>query len=156
MTRIIVTGVDSSRTAFDAAEKAAELAGSLGGVLHICTAYSPSSADTLDAMRTRNTGKPDPVAYKKLKKGVADAAEQVAESVAAILRESHPDLTIEAPSVAGYSAEALLKQAEKLQADVIVVGNKNVQGVSRVLGSVARKVASEAKCDLYIVNTVHR
>ena len=37
----------------------------------------------------------------------------------------------------------------------MVVGNKNIRGVSRVLGSVARKVASGATCDLYIANTTY-
>ncbi len=84
MPKVIVTGVDSSKTAFAAAMKAAELADSVGGILHICSAYSTSSAETLDAMRSRNTGKSDPDAFRKLKQGVADAAEQVAESVAAV------------------------------------------------------------------------
>ena len=39
---------------------------------------------------------------------------------------------------------------------MIVVGNKRVQGFTRFLGSVARTIASEAHCDLYIVNTHQR
>jgi nucleotide-binding universal stress UspA family protein len=86
---------------------------------------------------------------------VAKASEQVAESVAAILRESHPGLTIDVSAVPGAPAEALLRKAGELDADVIVVGNNNIKGVSRVLGSVARKVASGARCDLYIANTTY-
>ena len=41
-------------------------------------------------------------------------------------------------------------------ADVIVVGNKRVQGVSRILGSIARYVAAHAPCDVYIAHTHQR
>ena len=59
-------------------------------------------------------------------------------------------------AAAGSPADVLLAKATELGADVIVVGNKRVQGVSRILGSVARKVAAEATCDLYIAHTTQR
>ena len=153
MTRMIVTGVDSSETAFRAAEKAAELADNSGGELHICTSYSSSSTDALTSAQSANSDKRISAEYQKLLDGVSRAAENVAESVAAILRQTHPDLTIGVSAMAGKPAEVILAKAEELDADVIVVGNKHVKGVSRILGSVARKVASGAKCDLYIANT---
>ncbi|MET0460593.1 MAG: universal stress protein, partial [Ilumatobacteraceae bacterium] len=51
-------------------------------------------------------------------------------------------------------ASALLTEADRLQADVIVVGNRRMQGVGRLLGSVANEVAHNATCDVYIVKTV--
>lgn len=156
MTKTIVTGVDSSQTALDAAMKAAELAEGLGAQVHLCTAYSTTSADALDSIRTRSSGVASTKAHKKLTEGLANAALQVAESVAAVLRDSHPSLQVEAFAGEGPPADVLLRQAKKSDADLIVVGNKHVQGFKRILGSVARKVASEAKCDLYIVNTVQR
>ena len=36
---------------------------------------------------------------------------------------------------------------------MIVVGNRRVQGVSRVLGSIASDVLRRAPCDVLIVNT---
>ena len=45
-------------------------------------------------------------------------------------------------------------EAERLEADVIVVGNRRMQGVSRLLGSVANEVAHNAPCDVLIVKTV--
>lgn len=153
MTKTIVTGVDSSQTALKAAEKAAELADNYGGTLHICTAFSTSSTDALSSIRSRSSGRTNSSEYKKLIAGVSAAAEQIAESVAAILREVHPGLTIEVSSVPGNPADALLKKAKEQDADLIVVGNKRLQGVSRILGSVARKVSAEAPCDLYIAHT---
>lgn len=155
-TRTIITGVDASQTALNAAEKAAELAEGFGAELHVFSAYSISTADTLQSFKTKDLGISTSVAYQNLTEGQARAAAQVADAVAAVLREAHPDLAIEASAEEGTPAEVLLHQARRLKADTIVVGNKHVQGISRILGSVARKVAAEASCDLYIVNTTHR
>ena len=156
MTRMIVTGVDASDTAFKAAQKAAQLAADSGAELHICTAYSSASSDALsEAQSAQNSNRVISAEFQKLIDGVADASLRVAESVAEILRQSHPSLTIEVSSMAGTPSDVLLYKAEALNADVIVVGNKNIKGVSRILGSVARKVASGATCDLYIANTAY-
>ena len=36
---------------------------------------------------------------------------------------------------------------------LIVVGNRRMRGIGRVLGSVANSVAHNATCDVYIANT---
>jgi nucleotide-binding universal stress UspA family protein len=36
---------------------------------------------------------------------------------------------------------------------MIVVGNRRMQGIGRVLGSVANSVAHNAPCDVYIAKT---
>lgn len=157
MTRKIVTGVDSSQTALRAAAKAAEVAEGFGAELHVISAYSTRGADSYQPpVQNRGEGSLTENAYRQLTERLAGAAQQVAESVAEALRESHPSLTIQAYAAQGTPADALLRTAEELEADTIVVGNKHVQGVARILGSVARKVASEATCDLYIVNTTQQ
>jgi nucleotide-binding universal stress UspA family protein len=52
----------------------------------------------------------------------------------------------------------LIEVATDHDAAVIVVGNKRVQGVTRLLGSIATDVAHKAPCDVYIANThpMHR
>jgi nucleotide-binding universal stress UspA family protein len=57
-------------------------------------------------------------------------------------------------ALAGRPATALVDEAIRLGASLIVVGNRRVQGVGRVLGSVATNVAAHAPCDVYIVKTV--
>ncbi len=54
----------------------------------------------------------------------------------------------------GKPADALVHVAKEIGADLIVVGNRRVQGISRLLGSVATDVAHHAPCDVYIVKTV--
>jgi len=48
----------------------------------------------------------------------------------------------------------LLKVAELVHADLVVIGNKGMGGVKRlVLGSVPNKVSHHCPCSLLIVNT---
>ncbi len=51
-------------------------------------------------------------------------------------------------------ADALLSTAEKVGADLIVVGNQGMSGMSRfVLGSIPNKLAHHCHCSLLIANT---
>ena len=50
-------------------------------------------------------------------------------------------------------ANALCEEATRLDASIIVVGNKRVQGAARVLGSIAGDVAKRAPCNVYNVHT---
>ena len=47
----------------------------------------------------------------------------------------------------------LVSEADRLEARLIVVGNRRVQGPARILGSIARTVAANASCDVYVANT---
>ena len=51
----------------------------------------------------------------------------------------------------GKPAEALIHEAERHEAQMIVVGNLRMRGIGRVLGSVANSIAHNAPCDVYIV-----
>ena len=53
----------------------------------------------------------------------------------------------------GKPAEALIAEAERTNALMIVVGNRRMQGIGRLLGSVANSVAHNAPCDVYIAKT---
>jgi nucleotide-binding universal stress UspA family protein len=52
-----------------------------------------------------------------------------------------------------HPADALLEIAEREGADLIVVGNRGMHGVSRMLGSVPNKVSHRARCHVLIVAT---
>ena len=151
--KTIITGVDSSQTALTAAEKAAELAASFDAELYVFSAYSISSAVAMQTAKSGNMSSKTSEVYQRLASGQAEAAQQAAESVAAILRDSWPNLKVKALAAEGQPAEVLVQQAEKLNADTIVVGNKKAQGLQRILGSISRNVAATTNCDLYVVNT---
>ena len=138
----IVTGVDGSETGTAAAERAAVLAGALGARLHVVSAYGKFEQETVkigsDTM------------YLSSEKD----AEDVAAKITTTLRAAYPDVEITSGAAEGKPGEALVATAEALGADLIVVGNKRVQGIAgRVLGSIARDVAAHASCDVYVAHT---
>ena len=53
----------------------------------------------------------------------------------------------------GDPAKMLCEEAERLDARAIVIGNRRVKGMSRVLGSVAGNVTRQAPCDVLVANT---
>jgi nucleotide-binding universal stress UspA family protein len=55
--------------------------------------------------------------------------------------------------VTGDAADALLEVADAQKADLIVVGNRGMHGMTRVLGSVPNKVSHRARCSVLIVST---
>jgi nucleotide-binding universal stress UspA family protein len=134
----IVVGVDTSPQALKAARKAADIAKALGAGLHIVTAVMKNE------VREFGIGS-DRTVVSDL-----DLAEQDLHAIAAEFRGS---IAVSTNAVRSNPAEALCSEAERLNASLIVVGNKRVQGVARVLGSVASAVAKEAPCDVYIVHT---
>ncbi len=136
---MIVVGVDGSATAAAAARAASELAAALSAPLHVVTAYD------------RSAGLRSPDAMHPGTASTLDTAEGVLAIAAADLRLHHDEVTTAA--IAGKPAEVMCAEAERLNATVIVVGNKRIHGAAKVLGAVASKVASHAPCDVYIVHT---
>lgn len=50
-------------------------------------------------------------------------------------------------------ARALIQQAQTHGALMIVVGNRRMRGIGRVLGSIANSVARNAPCDVFSAQT---
>jgi nucleotide-binding universal stress UspA family protein len=138
MAGIIVVGVDGSATAKKAAESAKDLAAALGASLHVVSAF--------DSDRTEVFGS----GSDRWIVSDADAAEQVARTVAESLGR---EITVTYSAARGRPADALIKEALRVDARMIVVGNRRMHGIGRVLGSVANSVAHNAPCDVYIANT---
>ena len=138
MSGVIVVGVDSSETARKAAESALALARALGATLHVVTAFESDRTEVIG----RGTD--------QLVLSHADSAETVAGMLA---KTAGQDLEVTHSAARGKPAEALIKEAVRLDATMIVVGNRRMRGIGRVLGSVANSVAHNAPCDVYIANT---
>jgi nucleotide-binding universal stress UspA family protein len=139
MTGIIVVGVDGSETALKAAQTARDLAATLGATLHVVSAFDSDRTEVF------GSGSDEWI--------VSDAgeAEKVARGVANSLRT--PEVNITYAAARGKPAEALIDEAGRAGAQLIVVGNKRMKGLGRVLGSVANSVAHNAPCDVYIAKT---
>ncbi|MGO9489707.1 MAG: universal stress protein [Solirubrobacteraceae bacterium] len=136
----IIVGTDGSDTAQRAVAEAARLARELGSQLHLVSAYEPVRG-------ARVAGAPEGVT-----KLAPDAKVQavVDEAVAACRVGG---VEAKAHTVKGDPADALLEVAEQEQADLIVVGNRGMHGVTRVLGSVPNTVSHRAGCSVLIVST---
>jgi|SRR5699024_1590220 len=155
MTRTILTGVDNSAAALKAAKKAAVLADAFSSELHVVSAFRVNTINTVRSLQNTHEHEHEQVnaAYREIIDQQTDQAEAVALTVAKTLQSDFPELKIISKSVEGEPGEALVREAEKIDADIIVVGNKRVQGPARILGSIARTVASQASCDLHVVHT---
>lgn len=141
MLKNIVVGVDDSDSALKAAQRAAELAAATGAVLHVVSA--------VDNRRTIEDSSDLPAGVGTTPGEQAEAvANQVANALSGTVTQVH------ASPHPGRPGEALVAVANEVGADLIVVGNRRVQGIGRLLGSVATDVAHHAPCDVYIVKTV--
>lgn len=138
MSGIIIVGVDGSRTARKAAASAKDLAAALGASLHVVSAFSSDRTEAFGG------------GSDQLNVSNQDAAERAARTVANSLGQ---EVKVTYSAAQGRPADALIKEALKMDARIIVVGNRRMQGIGRVLGSVANSVAHNAHCDVYIANT---
>lgn len=141
MTTTILVGVDDSETAKRAAASAAALANALDAELHVVTAFGKFESERVDL------GSDSFISTNH------DEALQVAEQAVAGLRAVYPGLTFHVHAADGKPAEAIVRKAEELDVDLIVVGNKRVQGLGRMLGSIASHVTKSAHCDVYVAHT---
>jgi nucleotide-binding universal stress UspA family protein len=132
----IVVGVDGSATAHRAARRAAELAAACGVGLHLVTTV-------------RRHGKDLSVGGESWHIDSFSAGEQLLESLTVELSVDPISKSVQT----GDPANVLCAEAERLKAQMIVVGNRRVQTAGRVLGSVATQVARHAPCDVLIANT---
>jgi nucleotide-binding universal stress UspA family protein len=135
----IVVGVDGSDTALKAAEAAARLARALGATLYVVTAYDDVKVEVVGvgSDEFRFTGH--------------DRALATANTVAGAIRDTVP--TVEPMAREGQPADVLIDIATDVEASMIVVGNLRMQGLGRLLGSIANDVAHRAPCDVHIVKT---
>lgn len=138
MDRILV-GIDGSKTSQMAARQAVELAEKMGSTVHFVTVVRDDDATVLkvstDEWEISN---------------LLTAESNVRQFITTL--KSDVDYTVAA--VEGTPAKALISEAERIDADLIVVGNVRMQGVGRVLGSVGNTVAHNAPCSVLIVKTV--
>jgi nucleotide-binding universal stress UspA family protein len=139
----IVVGTDGSETAQRAVAEATRLAKALGGGLHLVSAYEPLRGARIVGGRS---------SFGEVWDIKPDAAVQsVVEQAAAAVRMG--GVEVEVHTVTGDPGDALLEVAEAEKADLIVVGNRGMHGLTRVLGSVPNKVSHRARCSVLIVST---
>jgi nucleotide-binding universal stress UspA family protein len=135
----VVVGADGSPTAAEAVRQAIELTKLTGGQLHIVSAYRPQqlhSAAGHEFEKSMDT---------------LDLADSLLSDLGSRARVNGVPTEVHAET--GDPATAICDVAERVGADLIIVGNKGMAGVRRVLGSVPNSVAHHAPCSVLIADT---
>jgi len=135
----IIVGVDGSATARMAAVAAAEMATKFDRPLHIVT-----------SMKSHNSRE---VHGGGSEVWVVDSVGVAEDHLRAMAGELKVTVPVTFGVVMSDVATGLCDEATRLNASVIVVGNKRVQSAGRVLGSIASDVAKRAPCNVLIVHT---
>lgn len=145
MFKRIVVGIDGSPTARAALAQAISLAKELGAGLHVVTAYR--SAAEMTAMAVDMVGAAGAITEEDLRAEANVILKEAAREAAAA------GVTAETAALAEEASEAILDAAERLDADLIIVGNRGMAGGKRLLGSVPNRVSHHAACSVMIVHT---
>ena len=142
MYRSVLVATDGSETAAEAVRVAINLAKTFGARLHIATVHRPEVS-----ARAWSDAK---VSYREEHDPAGVAATQTESMAVQARAEGVPTQT---HVVTGFVAERIVSIAKEHDVELIVVGNKGMRGLKRVLGSVPNAVAHSAPCAVLIVNT---
>lgn len=142
MYKSVLVATDGSATASEAVRVATELARIFGATLHIASVYG--SVET-SAMAWSGIGihveedEPDQHVAAHTEAMAADARAKGVNAKTHVMP--------------GFVVERILAIAAEQGVDLIVVGNKGMRGLKRVLGSVPNAIAHSAQSAVLIVNT---
>jgi nucleotide-binding universal stress UspA family protein len=147
MFQSIIVGTDGSDGATRAVRAAAVLGTPGQTRLHVACVAKPAKMQALAAAENVPTA-----AFGTWEDAAKETLETVLERAAALGRDA--GLEVETHTGYGNPAEVLCDLAERVHADVIVVGNHGMRGPRRfVLGSVPNHVSHHAPCSVFIVDT---
>jgi len=138
MFEVVMVGADDSETAKRAVEVATDIAAMYGAKLHIVTA--------LDKGHNVDFGPEFSHVHTK------DDGQALLQSLSFVAKKRNVDPELH--SVKGDAANGLLEKAKELVADLIVVGNRGMRGLHRVVGSVPNSVSHGAHCSVLVVDTI--
>lgn len=142
--RTIVVGYDGTETAARAAGEAVELARATGAELHFVS--------VVDDERLRHGVTTADVHERERQRATASTERLFAAlDGAGAGRPSGVNVVVEVLS--GSPADRLVEYAKDVNADLIVVGNRRVQGIERILGSVAIAVLRHTHCSVYVAHS---
>ena len=145
---VVVVGTDGSATAGIALEHAIMLAKATGAQLHVVFALDERKALDFAHVVEASGETADVGAFnagmRYQSKEICDAAVAAAEA---------EGVRCYAQARPGDAAAVLMEVAAELSADLLVVGNRGMTGMRRVLGSVPNTISHHAPCSVMIVQT---
>jgi nucleotide-binding universal stress UspA family protein len=131
----IIVGTDGSDTAERAVDRAGEIARAFGANVHVVSVYSDDRTPLVGAGRQGDQAH----AQQAIDRAQERLAKQGVESEAHLSNRE--------------AGRELVAVADEHRAQMIVVGNRGMTGVKRVLGGVPNYVSHHAHCDVVIVRT---
>ncbi len=141
----IVVGTDGSDRAAIAVRHAIALAKMTGAELHVIHAIGLVHSAGV-------TGMIDAVQVQRVADDAKEAADRIRDDAIAAAEREGVSVTVH--SSTGDPALAILDTAEAVNADLVVVGNRGMTGMTRfVLGSVPNAIAHRSPYSVLIVDT---
>jgi nucleotide-binding universal stress UspA family protein len=148
--RTVVVGTDGSESSLRAVARAGALAGACGATLVVACAYLPSEDDDRELARAGDVLRDE--AYQVV--GAHPAEDKV--RTAAEKASAAGAKKIKTVAVLGSPVEALLDVVRREDADLLVVGNRGLNGVKgRLLGSVPADTTRRSGVDVLVVHTTN-
>ena len=144
--RTVVAGTDGSATAREAVRHAAAISRAHGADLHLVSAGPSKPRGVIEREMAEA---PEEIWYEI---GPREDLAAMLDEIAAEVRALGVKVTCHA-EINTNPAAAILAVAARANADLIVVGNRGMHGISRVLGSVPNAVSHSAVCSVTIVRT---
>ncbi len=143
----IVVGTDGSDTADAAVAVALGVAARMDAVVHLVHVLKASPSGIPVAQ----------VGSSVAVRGDAEMTREIRDAAQAVLAKASAGadgVKVETHVTSGSPADALIELADKVGADLIVVGSKGMQGSRRLIGSIPNSVAHNAGCNVLIAKTV--
>ena len=148
MFRSILVGVDGSPTATEALRRAARLADSTGAELHVVCAYQNAALASLAPVGEVGVVASSPEIEQALKQNAEELVQTASKELGV------DGLKVQTHAIEGEASDVLIDTADRLNCDLIIVGNRGMRGGKRLLlGSVPNRVAHHAGRDVMIVHT---
>lgn len=129
----IVIGYDPSGLSRGALDTGVELAAALDAEVHLVAAFDDRSSGDVVITPERER-----------------AEQRLAAATAGI---SRPKASVHEHAIPARPADAIVRVANEVGADIIVIGNRGAQGPGRVLGSIASAVVGHAPCHVLVAKT---
>jgi nucleotide-binding universal stress UspA family protein len=146
--RTVVVGTDGSESSLRAVSRAGALAGACGATLVIACAYLPPETDEREMTRAQDALRDD--AYQVVGSHPAEDTVRTAQERASAAGAGQ----VKTVAVMGSPVETLLDVVRKENADLLVVGNRGLNGIKgRLLGSVPADATRRSECDVLVVHT---
>ena len=146
MYKVIVVGTDGSGRAGVAVRAALDLAKRTGATLHVVHVVRTTPTATVGAEYA------DLGAIAAANAEMHDQGDRICALV--VTEAQREGVSARIHNVEGDPADVIVKVAQGVDADLLVIGNRGMTGVKRfVLGSVPNKVSHHCPCSLLIVDT---